>query len=366
MTAAAARGPRYESDVRIQLAETLATNATLAPIAVNYATSAEKSLTAKSSTEQQVRVLKALAVAQKKAEQTAAAEATDARVAKLETILDNEYLAKMPPFKPESFAGRKEQSDRVVVMELFTGAQCPPCVAADLGFEGLEKTYKPTEVVLLQYHLHIPGPDPLTNPTTEARWAYYGKHFPEDMGGTPSTLFSGKPGAGGGGGIGNSEGKYREYRAIIDKQLETPAKATLTVDASRKGEEISVQAKVSNLPGPGEKVRLRFALVEESVRYAGGNKLRFHHMVVRTMPGGPEGFALTEKESQHAAKISLADLRADLTKYLDETAEKRPYPKPDRPMAMKHLKVIAFVQDDETGDILQAAMADLGGEHAAK
>jgi hypothetical protein len=113
-------------------------------------------------------------------------------------------------------------------------------------------------------------------------------------------------------------------------------------------------------------VRLRLALVEEAVRYVGCNKLRFHHMVVRTMPGSPEGFALTEKESQHTAKVSLADLRSRLTTYLDETAEKRPYPKPDRPMAMKHLKVIAFVQDDETGDILQAAMADLGGEHASK
>ena len=82
--------------------------------------------------------------------------------------------------------------------------------------------------------------------------------------------------------------------------------------------------------------------------------------------GGPDGITLTAKESEHSTKVGLADLRAELTKYLDESAEKRPFPKPDRPMAMKSLKVIAFVQDDETGAILQAAMADLGGEHAAK
>jgi len=38
--------------------------------------------------------------------------------------------------------------------------QCPPCVAADLAFEGLGKTYKTSEVVLLQYHLHIPRRTP--------------------------------------------------------------------------------------------------------------------------------------------------------------------------------------------------------------
>ena len=30
------------------------------------------------------------------------------------------------------------------------------------GFDALAKTYKPSEVVLLQYHIHVPGPDPLT------------------------------------------------------------------------------------------------------------------------------------------------------------------------------------------------------------
>src|SRR5439155_20736443 len=50
--------------------------------------------------------------------------------------------------KPAKFAGRK--GSRVVLVELFTGAHCPPCVAPDLAFEGLVKTYKTSEVVLLQ------------------------------------------------------------------------------------------------------------------------------------------------------------------------------------------------------------------------
>ena len=59
-----------------------------------------------------------------------------------------------------------KDANKVAVLELFTGAQCPPCVAADVAFDALEKSYKHTDLILLQYHMHIPGPDPLTNPDT--------------------------------------------------------------------------------------------------------------------------------------------------------------------------------------------------------
>jgi hypothetical protein len=122
------------------------------------------------------------------------------------------------PFKPAKFAGRKAKSERTVIMELFTGAQCPPCVAADVAFDGLDQTYKPTDVILLQYHMHIPGPDPMTNPDTVARFGYY-----RELRDTPSTLFNGKPKAGGGGALGMAEKKYKAYRDIIDPLLEEPA-----------------------------------------------------------------------------------------------------------------------------------------------
>ena len=58
----------------------------------------------------------------------------------------------------------------MALVELFTGAQCPPCVAADIAFDAeAVKSYKAADVVLLQYHLHIPGPDPLTNADSEKR-----------------------------------------------------------------------------------------------------------------------------------------------------------------------------------------------------
>src|SRR5262249_7346341 len=191
----------------------------------------------------------------------------------------------------EPYKGRKEKSDRAVLVELFTGAQCPPCVAADLAFDALARAYKPAEVVLLQYHLHIPGPDPLTNPASEARQAYYDA----DIEGTPSIFFNGKPGASGGGTVGDSEDKHGQYRNIIDSLLEKPAAARLQLTAARKGNKIDINAEVIDVEKPAEQLRLRLALVEEQVRYVGGNTLRFHHHVVRALPGGDEGIALKGK-----------------------------------------------------------------------
>ena len=233
-----------------------------------------------------------------------AAEA-EARAAKLESQLDEEYHKKVPPFHPEGYKGRKDaKADRVVVMELFTGAQCPPCVAADVAFDALLKTYKPTELIGLQYHLHIPGPDPLTNKDTQARQQYYG----DEISGTPSTFFNGHSQAGGGGPMQASEQKFQEYRGIIDTQLESAREAQVEVSATRQGDqiEITAQATVTRKPESAEaekgkeeskkpadakhggfKPRLRLALTEESIRYVGSNKLRYHHHVVRDFPGGP-------------------------------------------------------------------------------
>ncbi|MEI6534117.1 MAG: transglycosylase domain-containing protein, partial [Verrucomicrobiaceae bacterium] len=154
-----------------------------------------------------------------------------------EVKLDENYAKKVPPFKPEKMAEKK--GAKPVVMELFTGAQCPPCVAADVGFDALGDTYSHTNVILLQYHLHIPGPDPLTNDDSVARQKYYGS----EIGGTPSTFFNGKSDGGGGGSMAGSEGKYKQFRSIIDSGLAASPTATVDLKASRKGDLIEISAK---------------------------------------------------------------------------------------------------------------------------
>src|SRR5262249_47958733 len=140
-------------------------------------------------------------------------------------------------------------------------------------------------LVLLQYHLHIPGPDPLTNADSEARWGYYGELFPNEARGVPTTLFNGKPEAGGGT-MANAEEKYKQYRQVIDPLLETSSSAKLSASAVKQGNKINIKVEVTDLKNPGGDVRLRLLLVEETIRYVGGNRVRFHHHVVRSMVGG--------------------------------------------------------------------------------
>ena len=90
----------------------------------------------------------------------------------LHELLDEEFLKRGLPFEPGVYEG--EASPTVVLGELFTGADCGPCLAADFAFDGLIEHYPDTELAVLEYHLHIPRPDPMTNAASLARKEYYG------------------------------------------------------------------------------------------------------------------------------------------------------------------------------------------------
>lgn len=358
--AAAGFGPRWQREIGVRVTQILNRQEAYASIALEYARRTERMMEPTDDAAVQIRILNALASALRKNNKAEEAKEIESRLDKLEAKADAEYLKKMPGYEPELFRGRKNKSDRAVLVELFTGAQCPPCVAADLAFDGLVKTYKPDEVVLLQYHLHVPGPDPLTNPDAEARQEYYGKALQ----GTPTAFFNGAPKAEGGGDLDAAKDKYFDYRDVINPLLEKPAKAELKVSATRQGDKIDIQAEVSDLEKPGDKVRLRFALVEEQVRYVGGNQVRFHHDVVRALPGGVDGFPLKEKTAKQTASVNLAELKKTLTSYLDDSAKKAPFPNDRRPLDLKKLKVVAFIQDDDSKEVLQAAQVDVKGAEA--
>src|SRR5262245_49493032 len=268
-------GIRWQQEMAVRVADILSRQEGYAPIALTYAQRAERLLEPRDPVRTKQRVLSTLARALEKAGKADEAKELNARVTRLEAEEDQEYLKRMPPFKVEPFAGRKAKSDRAVLVELFTGAQCPPCVAADVAFDGLAKTYKPTDVVLLQYHVHVPGPDPLTNLDSTARLDYYG----DDVEGTPTFLLNGKAGKGGGGGVGESQDVYKQYCKAIEPLLEKPAQAALEVSAVRWGKKIEISSEAANVENPGENVRLRLALIEEQARYVGSNGIRLHHHI---------------------------------------------------------------------------------------
>lgn len=353
--AADAYGLRWQRSVALRLAQALAPQKDFGTLAVEYARKAERLLDENDDVNVQMDVLEVVVQVMNQVGKGADAKELQSRLGKLEEK-DFEDYVKKAPFKPEVFEGRKGKSDRTVLVELFTGAECPPCVAADVAFDALEKTYKPADVVLLQYHIHVPGPDPLSNPDTMARAQGYGRKLE----GTPTVFFNGKVGAGGGGPLQAGRKKYAEYRDVIEPLLEKAAEAKIKLNATRNGSDISVKASVSDAAKTGETVRLRIFLVEDHVRYKGGNGLRYHHCVVRAALGGVNGVAVTKKSLDHGAKINLNDLRTKWNQYLDDFAKnEEEFPRPDRPMSFKNLRIVAFVQDDDSSEVLQAAQFDV-------
>jgi len=308
--------------------------------------------------ELQVFVLKLLATSLKKADKADELKTLTARIGKLEEQLDQAFEKKAVPFKVAPFKGRKGKSDRVAVVELFTGAQCPPCVAADVAFDAARQAYQPKDVVLLQYHLHIPRPDPLTNADTEARATYYGD---DKIEGTPTVLIDGavtkEPL---GGSPFQGEENFGKLQKFVSEELEKEAGARVKLKAERKGDQLDISAEVSDVKEPGPKVRLRLILVEEVVRYAGSNGQRLHHHVVRAFPGGVQGIKVEKNSLTHKETVDVGELRKKLTSYLSEYAKKDADLDEERPLDLKKFKVVALVQNDMGQKILQAAQVDLG------
>ncbi|WP_337175186.1 hypothetical protein [Paludisphaera sp.] len=358
---AATYGPDWVREVDTKAAEALAPQKSFAATALKLAKRVDETLPDDTPTAARQGLARLLATAARNAGEADVAAEAEGRVAKLEAQLDEEYHRVVPPFEAPPYPGRKSpDAGRPVVMELFTGAQCPPCVAADVAFDGLLKSFEPTEFIGLQYHLHIPGPDPLANPDAIERQQYYG----QQIGGTPTTFVNGRTVAPGGGGMAASESKYQEYRRAIDPILEEKKQADVTVTAERSGDVISVVAEAAmpwaskgEAPKKAGKssIKLRLALTEESVRYVGGNRLRFHHHVVRALPGGAEGTALVDGRGKVEIKVDLAELRKSLEGYVAEQAEQRPFFGVTPDVALENLGVAAFVQDDLDKSILGAA-----------
>jgi len=352
---AAAYGPEMKLMAQQQAAKNLSGSEKLAPVAVDLARDAEKALDKNTPTGLQVAVLSTLKTALLKAGKAAEAKELTPKIAGLNDQLDQEFLKDAVPFKTEALT-RKEKGERVVLVELFTGAQCPPCVAADVAFDAMLKSYKPVDVVFLQYHLHIPGPDALTNEDSIKRMEFY------KIRGTPTYFLDGAEGPQAGGGKGDGKDRYTELVKSVGDAIEVGAQAKIKLSAENKDGKVDIHVEVSDLSKAGDFIKLRLVLVEEMARYPGSNGQRLHHHVVRAFPGGVEGIALKQKSTKHDIRVELGDVKKNLNDYLANFKGAK-FAEDERPLDLKHLKIVAFIQnDDGDKDIFQAAQIDLPGE----
>ena len=287
----------------------------------------------------------------------------------LEAEINKLFVTLPKPMKPPAYTPTPQRTDRLVVLEMFTGSACPPCVAADLAFDAAIERYPADAVIPLAYHQHIPGPDPMTTSQTTARSGYY------NVNGVPTMQVDGAMVATadgdnfGGGGRDRAPVVFDKYRGLIDAALNRGTNAALTVAATIAGDKVTATVDVTKLPANAGDLRLQIVLAERELLFGGENGIRHHPMVVRGT-AGEKGLGLPlagVSATKHT--FDLAAIRADLTRSLAADIGRRraggssnaTFAAEDRAMTTidpAHLVVVAFVQGPDR-KILQAARAEV-------
>lgn len=132
----------------------------------------------------------------------------------------------------------ESRSGRVVLAELFTGAECGPCVGADMAFDALREYYPTSDLAILEYHVHIPGPDPLT---TNDSWDRYQRYKGT---GTPTVVIDGSEKFVGAGPKYIARNRFNVYRYAIDAAASMKSPVALSATGRIEGDKIHVGIRV--------------------------------------------------------------------------------------------------------------------------
>lgn len=264
---------------------------------------------------------------------------------------------------------------RVLLTEVFTGTACEPCIAADLAAELLHRDLPQDRSIVLCYHNHIPAPDPLTNMDCEARATFYG------VKGTPAVVVNGVVPVNAGGTFAPEYviESYRQLRGPIDHFLKLianppeaekkPPEVTITAKAEATEAEdlrkknLLVSVSVDGVPEEELKnVRLRLAVVEDNIPLVAPNGVRRHVMVVRALLGGAKGIAAKQGVLKYDLPLPLAELKGRQMGYLAQFEQGKRIKFRVKPLEYKPLQLVAFVQHEQTKEVLQAVAVPVTGD----
>jgi len=293
-----------------------------------------------------------------------------------------------PDHEPKQI--EKEEQPKVILSELFTGSTCGPCVAADLATGVLESVYDHSEVIVLRYHVHNPGKDPIANADSEARFQFYPpSKIPARDGtttesyATPTLFLSGRRIDRAGGFLEQVPDLYERLHTAVDEMRGQGSPLAIHLKADARAGKLQLQAEVTGLPDKqsnqdqvaytAEDVRLRLALVEKELYFMASNGIRKHEMIVREMPGGADGIAvkdgkLTFNETKDLAEFKqsilnyLLGIESDVNRQRLDLGAAPTFEFEEKPLDLKELYLVGFVQNDKTREILQAAIVPVSGE----
>ncbi|MBM4060571.1 MAG: hypothetical protein FJ265_05680 [Planctomycetes bacterium] len=267
-------------------------------------------------------------------------------IAELEDRADGRVPSFQPiPREPASVV----KTGRTVLVELFTGAMCPPCVAADAACDGLLRLYDRDEVLVVQWHLPVPAPEPLVAPASLRRAEARGVRS------TPTVVIAGGEPIAGGGRADAAPDLFRRYREVVDQGLAEPPALAIEGEARRQGRTLHVDATVTPAAGRApDRWRLHAVLLEQKVVFPGANGMLFHRAVARATLTPAQGAPVAAGRRIELA-IDLAEVAQELDALVRSFETEREFlVRPVQP-GPELLEVAVFVQDG-SGAVLQSRL----------
>ena len=270
------------------------------------------------------------------------------KVNELERMLEG----RAPIFEPASRYRSATAPSRRVLVELFTGAHCKPCAAADLAFEGLQHHFAAGEVSCVQHHLHVPQPDPLTTRAGLLRAADLG------VSGTPTLVLDGQWEVPLGGSQADTAKRFRELVAAIEKRLgsETPWRLQLAPRAESGRLHVSV-----TIAGPkGSKAKFTAWVCERSMIMPGASGIVFHRQVNRgPLTAAPVAIELGADAHQQSLSVLLSDLDAANVAHQDEVEAESERAFPLRAGSIDPAEIVIVGVLVAEGAVVQTAAVEL-------
>jgi hypothetical protein len=211
-------------------------------------------------------------------------------------------------------------SSRTVLIETFTSVDCYWCNAEEEpALKKVVQNYAPNEVAIIAYHGFY-GNDPYQTQKGNVRANYYG-----GVSGTPSVWFDGVFNKVGGTGQG-VDAMYGVYEDHINQRVVVPTSVSMDVSGTITNQKVQVSVKITEGDLDASSTRVRIALLEDDIAHEGD----MFHWVLRD---------LGEKSLPSGSLPHNLIQSFGLNEGWDTDS----------------LRVVVWVQDDETKEVLQAS-----------
>ena len=145
------------------------------------------------------------------------------RVGGLDAEVERIYSGLPQPVTPTAYTG--PTSGHTVLVEMYSGSGCQPCLATDYAFDGILQSFPRDRVVALTFGIHSPLPDPLANPDSLGRAEFTGAYS------APTVRVDGRPDPLVGGYKARAQRSFEEISKSIGEELKIDSGVDLYLTA---------------------------------------------------------------------------------------------------------------------------------------